>query len=184
MSFNDDFDQGFDQIEDEPPLYCTRFDMEVVFSELGIDARFDDSDDDVTPQSDVEERICAVIQDATDEMNIHLLHRYEDTVLATSRWVRRKAAIIACYFASRRRGNPGQFADEYDRIMAQLDRIRKGRDFIPRLPTRFDPRPTVANMVVDRRYRNTSIRVDQESSSPNVIGENPDIHYLGRYYHW
>ena len=184
MTFNEDFDDGFVQIETDQTLYCSRWDMELIFSELGVESRFDDSDDDVTPSTTSDEQLDFVIAEATDEMNFHLQHRYTELELSTSRWVRRKTAMIACHLASRRRGNPGQFVEEVDKIMEQLKNIRAGKDFIPRIAPRFDARPTSANLVIDRRYRNSSIRVDTESSSPNVINENPDVHGYGRYYNW
>lgn len=162
-----------------PPLYCSRVDLEEIFSDLAIDVRIDDSADDTAPATSANGNEEAAIREATDEVNFYLQHRYLVADLSESLIVKRWTAWIACHLLSRRRGNPGQFEDEYNRIMIRLDQIRQGKEFIPRVKPRADFRPMVANMVIDRRFLNSKIRVDTESSSANAPDELSD--YLNHY---
>ena len=115
-------------VEALPLLYSSQKEMELIYSELGVTLRLDDVDDDVAPQTTIAERLEAVIQDATDECNEYLLHIYDAVDLNESRVVRRWCSLIACHILSRRRGNPGQFNDEYDRIILKMIAVREQRD--------------------------------------------------------
>ena len=144
--------------------YTSQPEMESIFSVDGIELRFDDDDDDALSPTELD-YLDDVIDEATDEVNLYLLDRYNASDLVNNLWVRRQASYIACHRASIRRGNPDQYLRKYEEVIAQLQAVQSEELNIPRLPLAYDSRPGHSNLVVDHRYRNAKIRVDQESSS-------------------
>jgi phage gp36-like protein len=151
-------------VEVAPPLYTDRAETEKVYSTLGINLRLDDDEDDTVDATE-ETYLDEMIENATDVINQYALHFYTATELAESRWVRSRATWIACYLLSRRRGNSAQFVDEYNAIIAELELVRRGQFFIPRLKTYDDFLPCHSNLKIDRRYSREKIRVDSITST-------------------
>lgn len=162
-------------------VYTSLDEMRVVFGQLGIQVRLDDDDyGELTTEAGT--FLHAIIVQATDECNSYLLQHYNPEELVESAWVRMRCTWIACHILSRRRGNASQFQDEYDRFLQDFVKIRSGRDHIPRLKKKHDFSPSLSNLVIDYRYRNSSIRVDQETQVGDSGDQNHDEElYGGRY---
>lgn len=139
-----------------PTLYTSRSEIESIFTINGVDFRLDD-DYNETISATEETYLDAIIIESTDIVNQYLLPLYSATDLAESRWIRRRASYIACYFLSMRRGNPRQFGDRYDEILSELEAIAMGpgipgNPIVPRVPLRKTFTPSYINPEIDDRF--------------------------------
>lgn len=167
----------------EPRLtypYTSREEIGSIFSDLAVDLRADDNDDDSISPAELD-HITDVIEEATDEVNQYLEHRYDPVNLAENRWVRRQASWLGAYFMSRRRGNAPQFANEVALVYERLAEVRDGRKRVPRLDSdRQGHLPAMTNPRLDYRFSDSKLRRDQRTSTgggyPN---EHVDHHYWG-----
>ena len=126
----------------------------------------DDNRDD-TIQAAEETDVTDAIAEATDYINQYCLQLYPATTgdnscpgLAESHWTRRRASYLALHFLSERRGNPGQYIEDFNRITDELQRVSNLQITIPRVPMSADLTPGMSNLVVDPRYESDTIRVD------------------------
>ena len=171
-----------------PPVYLTsRAEMESIASARGVNLRIDDNEDGVISQVGsglvVEEQFLTdMIEESSDEALMRLEHYYEDTVLETSRWVRRRVSYIALHQLSARRGNPKNFCDEFKRYMRQFDRIMEGdpQMQIPRLPKRANFEPAMSNQLVSHWWIQRKLRTVQATSRGGTDGRQD----LDRGYWW
>ena len=167
-------------LEPLPPLYTSRAEMEEIFSRLGIDSRIDDDQSEAVDspydfsrnviQPNEETYLDAIILSATELFNQYLLSYYDAQLLVDSRWIRSRCTWVACFLLSQRRGNPEQFTEQYNEILATIRQIAlgpgiNGNPQIPRIPTRFDFRPALSNLVVDDHYSQSKIRVIEKNST-------------------
>ena len=157
-----------------PVLYATQADCEAIFSALGILWRIDDDEDEAAAAAELQ-FIEDALREATDIVNQYAVNYYDVTQLKESRIVARWTAWIACTILSRRRGNPGQFTDEYDNIIRELELVATGQRFIPRLQTAANFLPVVENYTFTRDNASHPCRrpaVDplDSSGSPNPLG--------------
>lgn len=102
-----------------------------------------------------------VVGEATDICNQYCLELYNDFALASSLWVYRQATWIGCHLLSLERGNPspGTFQTQYERSIANLEKIHAQELKIPRLPTRSDNTPALSNVCVDLWFWEKNVRV-------------------------
>lgn len=156
-------------VEAHPTPLTTQTEIDQIFSALGTLLRVDDDDDRVLSTAETE-ILDQAITEASDLAYQYLLHRYTDTVLETSRWVRRHVSYVACHILSRRLGNDSQFAEEYDAAIAEFINVMEGRIFIPRLSPDDNYEPSLSNHIVDYRYGRSKIRTDQETARGGVKG--------------
>jgi phage gp36-like protein len=145
------------------PAYCDLDDMQRLFSSYGVTA-FADHDGDGQDDSEVTNDC---INQATEEINLYCQQWYEPDDLATSTLVNRWCTVLATFFLCERRGNPvpDSLANEFNRIAAKLEQILAGTLKLPGLAMRDDMRPSMSNLTVDRRYRQSRIRVTEQNST-------------------
>ncbi len=152
--------------------YCTEAEMKRRFSTYGITA-YADHDEDGVSDTDVTDD--SIIR-ATEEINLYAMQQYSEVGLASSRLIKRWCTDLAVFFHCELRGNPvpESLQREYDRIMAELERVRAGILQIPGLAKRGDLRPSFSNLTVDRRYPRSIIRNVRVTSSeiPSVVRQN------------
>lgn len=171
-------------VELAPLLLSSRLEVESIFSADGVDLRIDDDDDGVTAgeggtPNDEQFLIDALIE-ASDEGYIRLLVRYDEDPIAESLWVRRRASYIAAHVLSTRKGNPAQYCAQYDRYLADFDKIASGTRFIPRAKPRANFQPTMSNVVVTHWHGIQKIRVvTLASEGPEDGRQFPDTTQFG-----
>jgi phage gp36-like protein len=121
--------------------YCTQNDITNRLSADGITYRTDDNPP--TALGDV-------ITDAGTTIDEYLFFLYDPVQLATSDWVRERAADIATYLLCERRGNPVPpgIAAKYERTVEKLEQVRLGQRAVPNLPIRKEQAPVLSNVRV------------------------------------
>ena len=142
-------------------VYTSRTEIARLFSETAVQLREDD-DDDGTAESGV---IQDCVDEATDTINLYCFDWYEAAAMSENLTVRRWATLIGCYLLSQRRGNPAQFKDRYEELIARLERIQTGELHVPRLATKKDFTPGVSNYSINDRFRIKKVRVEQQIST-------------------
>lgn len=163
--------------------YCSITDVDAILSSVGEIARLDDDDSGVADAANV----TAVIEQATEEVNLYLCRRYEAATLATSAWVKYCTAVVAAWLASRRRGNPPPeiLDEEYKRYLEQLKQIQNGQLDVPYVNPQFDMTPATANYTVDSRFDRAKIRKIAATSTggaqANGRKQFPSVDYLTGY---
>lgn len=115
-----------------------------------------------------------MIADATLTIDSYASQVYDQEDLATSRWVRSRATWIAAYRLSQRKGNNDLYAQRYQEIIDELEKVKNLTLVIPNIPTSSDMTPMMSNVSVDPRYNIRKIRVNPEISTGGVI-ERQDI---------
>jgi phage gp36-like protein len=129
-------------------------------SQLGVDLRVEH---DVAALDDV-------IEDASAEVRWYL-PQYDETALAASDWVQKKATDLAVYFLCGLRLNPVPDSAQalYDEAVKQLSKVQDGKAVIPGIARGKSAAPTVSNFRVDlQRY--PGIRVER----PRSTGQKDD----------
>jgi phage gp36-like protein len=150
--------------------------MESIWSTLGITLRLDDDDDGANDAAETA-LLDEVIADASDVCREYLQEIYEEDELSANRWVKRHCSWIACHLLSRRRGNPGQFTEEYDRAIEKFNLVRRGRLFVPGAAPRGNLGPRMANQIVDLRYFRKKLRTQTQTSvSPHYNDQDEDAY--------
>lgn len=117
-----------------------------------------------------------VIADATTFIDSYAMQVYDQVYLATSYWVRTRATWIAAFRLSQRKGNNDLFAQRYDEIVEELEKVRAMSLMIPNIPMSADMSPAMSNVEVDPRYNIKKIRVQPEISTGGV-SDRQDIAY-------
>jgi len=152
--------------------YCTTADMSRLFASYGVTA-FADHDESGTADTGVTDDC---ISQASEEIDMYALQLYAAASLATSALINRWATVMAVYFLCMRRGNgiPESIAAEFDRIMAMLLKVADGTLKLPGVAMDGDLRPSFSNLKVDRRYRDSRIRVRRSVSTdaPSVLSQD------------
>lgn len=138
--------------------YTSQAEIERVWGETAVDLRTDDLVSTTTLFTEI-------VAEATDTINLYLNRRYEASVMSENAWVRRAATWVGCYLLSRRRGNPGQYYEEYERILALLDQIKHNALDLPRAPVRSDAIPVGTNYTIDERYHQGKVRIQQGTTT-------------------
>jgi phage gp36-like protein len=159
--------------------YC---EGEDVINLLGFDgveafASHDERGSDATLQDCVEQ--------GADEINLCVLARYPAAAVKGNRLLKRWNSMLAAFFVCERRGNPvpASIAAECERIMARLEDVRIGKLRIPGVPMIGPNVPALSNLVVDRRYPRTQVRVVLQNSSnyPTKLPRNSEG---AMFYEW
>lgn len=146
-----------------PYTYTSRAEVESIFGRPAVAVRLD-ADQSSLVAADEDDDMTDVIEEATDEFNLYLNTRYAASALAESLWVRRRCSYLAAHFLSERQGNPSQYNQRVEEIREQLELIRKGRMFIPRVAYKSDFDPAMINTVIDDRYPRSKSRVQTDQS--------------------
>lgn len=149
--------------------YTSEAEINRVFSDSAVDLRVDD-----LTGSELTTFWTEIVIEATDMVNFYCELYYDPVDMQDNRWIRRQATYLGCYLLSIRRGNPEQYTQQYDRVLADLQLIAEGKRQVPRLPTRGDLTPAMSNMRVDDRFTISKVRV-QPSISTGGSSSNQHI---------
>ena len=140
-----------------PYILTSESEVERRFSVQGSDLRVDDL---------AGAELASFWEEVTSEASdiiFQYADQYEPSSLFDNRWVRSRATWIACSLLSERRGNAGQFATQYARIIAELEMVASGQITIPRALFRGRNAPSLSNLVVDDRS-GSPLRVERATS--------------------
>ena len=163
-------------------VYCSIAELDRFMSSAATDD-FADHDADGTADTDVIEDC---INQATDEIDLYARQQYTPAVLATSTLITRWCVVMAARFLQERRMNvvSESIVVQWDRIIANLEKVAENRLQLPGLAKRDDMRPTWSNLKIDRRFRHSKIRVTQTNSSnaPTKLTQDATLpHAHGRF---
>lgn len=150
--------------------YTTRTIVELILST-------ESSDDYVEDLSASEQTALwsSILSETDSLINMYLCDIYDATDLTTNTWVAEKAKWIAAYLLSRRRGEPGYYASEYEHAIQQLQGIRDGKFKVPAndgtmLAQSSANMPAMANLVFDEKSKLIPQRVDMLTSVGELKG--------------
>jgi phage gp36-like protein len=154
--------------------YCTETDLQNRFSPATVIGWADQTETNTEYPNTIDD----AINQARQEIEGLAAQQYSQAGLQSCPLINRWCVTLAAYYASTTRGNPApnSIALEYERIMARLQAIADNEYQLPGIPKRSDSRPTMSNLRVDRRYIQSKVRVQQETStnSPSTLTQNLD----------
>lgn len=144
-------------------VYCTTAELQRKASADAVREYADHDRDGLADDSVIDDSI----QQATDEINALAGQRYSVASLATSVLVNRWCVMLAWYFLCINRGNPvpDSVAEEFKRIMEKLTLVATGKMQLPNLPLRTGFGMTFANVIVNRNYVQSKVRVQEQIST-------------------
>jgi phage gp36-like protein len=154
-------------------VYTSAEEMRRLFSERAVVLRLDDMNGPAQTEYFLE-----LAEDASDIINEYVENIYDQSDLVNSRWCRIRATWIGCYLLSQRRGNPAQYTQRYQEILAELEKIRLGIIDIPGLAKRDHNQPVMSNLMVDPHYPLRSLRVIETLSTHNASHSNQEKAYF------
>jgi phage gp36-like protein len=155
--------------------YCTAEDVENFFGATGV-AAFASHD-----LRGSEATVDDCIAQATDEINLYVLRRYDEAGVKTSRMLRQWCVVMATVYLCERRGNPvpESLVAEYQRIAEKLPLIMRDEMRIPGVPLKGLNVPMFSNMHIDRRYVRRQQRV--AINSTNMPKQRPQDSELTQF---
>ena len=146
---------------------CDKEDIEDIWSEEGVEGRFDDGMNGALTAPD-NLRIDRFIERASADVASMLKKRYSQTDFAgagtpptnTPAQVKYWTAVVAAYYAATRRGlsAPQTLIDQYQFVMNSLQKVIDGEIDLAEVNDSFEHLPTVTNFVIDGRYKNAKVR--------------------------
>lgn len=145
---------------------CEKSDVEDIWSEEGVEGRFDDGMNGALTAPD-NLRIDRFIERASADVASYLKKRYSQADFAgasapsdTPAQVKYWTAVVAAYYAGTRRGLSvaKTLEDQYQFVMATLQKVIDGDLDLSEVNDSFEHLPTVTNFVVDGRYKNAKVR--------------------------
>lgn len=143
--------------------YTSQAEIERLYGKKGVQSMLVDvSGDDVAAIWN------ELVADGTQTIDAYAAQIYNQADLATSRWVRTRATWIAAFRLSQRKGNNDLFAQRYDQIIEELEKVMTLQLVIPNLPYSADMSPAMSNITVDPRYNIRKLRVQPEISTGGV----------------
>jgi phage gp36-like protein len=113
-----------------------------------------------------------IVQDATGTVNQYLEKLYNPIDMQNSPWVRRRATYIAAYHLTKRRGDPGLYGEDYDRVLDELQMASEGIIQIPGLAYSSGMLAVMQNVLVDQRFARNKNRVVSEISTDVTGSQN------------
>ena len=146
--------------------YCTRADVEAVWSPAAVIRSVDDDQDGELSAAE-EAYITRALERAANRINACLEVRYTLADLVDNTWCRDTNAALATYLLATRRGNPApdQIQEQYEGYLADLAEIRAGRLKVPQVEESHETIPTVTNFDTQLRARRTKVRRVNETST-------------------
>lgn len=141
--------------------YALPEDVSNFFGSIGVDA-FASHD---LRGSDATVDECLI--EATDEINLYVLTRYEKEAVRTNRLLKRWCVVLATVYLCERRGNPipESLLGAYQRIKDALPLLQSDKLRLPDTPLKGMNVPTFSNMKIDRRFPRRQQRVAINSSN-------------------
>jgi hypothetical protein len=126
-----------------PTNFCTWAAVEAKLSRAGAALRVDDWP--APAKADV-------LDEATSHVLLYTGLYYHESALVQSRWVKQATAVVACYFASIRRGNPAPkpIQDGFERVTEQLEKVQKLELRIPDAAMKKGFAPVLSNQRVQQ----------------------------------
>lgn len=155
--------------------YCTLDHVRNRLSSAGVTLRLDDA----PPNAD------EVLDEAAAEIDQYLLRQYTSEELATSRWVKHKAADIAALFLCERRGNPPPSSIEMKAQKAYqiLEKILEGQMQVPDIPSRKRTFPVMSNVrTILRPYPRTVVERTRSTGQVSDYVQTSDPYDYLNYY--
>lgn len=151
--------------------YCTRSEVENIWSEAGVMRRTDDDPEGVLDSSEV----TAVIQQASSRIDMFLARRYSTAEISGSDWVTWCCAYLSACLLSKRRGNPcpESIGAECTQYLEWLKEIRDGVMDLPGAAPEQDVLPAVSNLTVDGRFRRNKVRRVPSTSTRDGVPPSP-----------
>jgi phage gp36-like protein len=146
--------------------YCTRADVEAMWSPLAVLRSVDDDEDGALSPTE-EAAIDRAIERAANVANASLEMRYALADLASNTWCRDCNAALAAYFLATRRGNPApeHVQRQYDSFVHDLAEIRAGRLKVPQAADSHETTPAVTNFDTELAAHRTKVRRVPETST-------------------
>jgi len=134
--------------------------------EIGAQAMIDWSDHDDENEYD-EDVVNDAIYEGSEELLFGLNGIYSVTSLLTSELAQKWATQLACCSLCNNRGNemPASLEKKCEQIMENLKKIREGNATIPGIAAQGNAIATATNVVIDRRFRDRTVRVRKRSST-------------------
>lgn len=145
---------------------CAQSDVEDIWSEEGVEGRFDDGMHGALDATD-EARILRFIERASADVSSYLKKRYSLADFAgtspptnTPAQVKYWTAVVAAYYSGTRRGLsvPKTLEDQYKWVFETLQKIIDGELDLADVNDSFEHLPCVSNFVIDGRYKNAKVR--------------------------
>jgi hypothetical protein len=156
------------------PTYCEWEQVESLASELGVRNRLDDKNKGfANPQFKAD-----CLEQGSAEIDFAIGLRYPWQELQKEviiKWYAAKLTLAAT-FTRRLLSLPESFANEIARIRASLLEIKSGTQTLPNCAEMMRFTPGVVNFTVDKRYRDTKIRVQPILSSQDIMPQNTNVH--------
>lgn len=150
----------------------SREEMERVFSTVGIDLRVLDVED----VNDQDSLIDEIVDWASETLESYTLKHYDTVELVNSKWARRRATILACYYLSQRKGNAPQFVAEAKRVMEDLTAVNENKIMIPDAIVAVADVPAISSFRVDDRYVINKQRTVRSQSTQPYVGQQAYEH--------
>ncbi len=148
-------------------MLCEKSDVEDIWSEEGVEGRFDDGMNGALTGPD-NLRIDRFIVRASNDVAMYLRKRYKLVDFAgsgtppdnTPDQVKYWTAVVAAYYCGTRRGLSVSktLEDQYAQVMKWLVAISEGDMDLAEVNDSFDTTPCVSNFFVDGRYKNAKVR--------------------------
>jgi len=151
--------------------YTTETEVRRLISSSGADQWLEDL------SSDFSDYIIEVIEDATSTINQYLEKFYDPVDMRNNPWIRRRATYLAAYHLTKRRGDPGLYGDDYQRILAELQEANEGLIQVPGLAFTAGMLAVMQNITVDQRFIYAKSRVRQSISTDTGGRENLSYSY-------
>ena len=150
--------------------YCTRTDIDAIWSVIGVTMRVDDDESGVAEANELA-YVTAAIESAASDMNLLLGKRYVLSDLVGNDWCRFCNADLAACEIAKRRGNgvPPEFDAKCQKRMEMLESIAAGNLPIPGVVDSLNHSPALTNYQVELWRRDSQIRRDTQTST----GGNP-----------
>ncbi len=153
----------------DSPAYTSIDNLETVFGADFVEEYSDHDDSGARDDTSVE----WAINSAKGEMDFFLFERYNASDISSNRLVITWCTKLAGYFLASQRGNepPAWLTSEAERIWNGLEQILARNRDLPGASEASDRRPTMSNRIIDRRYRQRTVRVTRQNStdSPSVL---------------
>lgn len=161
--------------------YCTSQDIVDRISSSGQTLRLDD----FTAGANRDALIARIIENASAQVDLYLLPRYDAAVLAANTWVIHATADLALCILCRRRGNPppGPIKEQCDAVLETMKEIKDGELALPEAPERKESVPVMSNVRVRLDpFPRTVVERSRSTGNPQGYPQNTDnLDYPPRY---
>lgn len=145
--------------------YTTAQDVYNLAGEMAIDLRTDDNAT-IPNAPSVDDLIDGAIDYASGRIDFYCLTKYSGAELASNRWCRGIATLLALHYLCRRRLNevPSSLQTEWEERLEELKAVQKGTAVVPGAARSRRP-AVVSTPSVDLNRRNNQVRVDPNRST-------------------